>query len=114
MSTGEKLNKALNEFIRDFNEKLDKQENIAINIDAILSSGFRAGAKAAATLIKNAETNSMRDAMAAHALGGLLANSGGPVQANLMSATGYANTNAADVAAWAYELADAMLRERKR
>lgn len=102
MSTGEKLNKALNEFIRDFNEKLDKQENIAINIDAILSSGFRAGAKAAAALIKNAETNSMRDAMAAHALGGILSHHGGTEGDFPM------------IARDAYQIADAMLKEREK
>lgn len=114
MSVTEKLEKALNDFMGEINERLDSQKTMVFDVEQLVEQAFGAGAKAAATLIKNAETNSMRRHSVAHALGGLLANSGGPVQANPMSATGYANTNAADVAAWAYELADAMLREREK
>lgn len=65
-------------------------------------------------MTNNENTPTLRDQFAMAALTGLLANSGGPVQANPMSATGYANHDAAGVAAWAYEIADAMLKEREK
>lgn len=54
----------------------------------------------------------LRDQFAMSALNGLLSNSGGVVQANSYSGTGYANGSAEYTALWAYELADAMLEER--
>lgn len=56
----------------------------------------------------------LRDQIAIAAMSGLLSNSGGVVQANCMTGTGYANCDSEGVASWAYELADAMLKERDK
>lgn len=63
--------------------------------------------------MKNENNPTLRDQFAMAALTGLLANSGGPVQASALRGTGYVNHETADVAGWAYELADAMLKERE-
>lgn len=55
---------------------------------------------------------SLRDYFAAAALQGLLANNGGPIQANGMSAWGLANCSVDTVAGLSYDFADAMLRAR--
>lgn len=55
----------------------------------------------------------LRDQIAMSAMNGLLSNSGGVVQANSYSGTGYANGNSEYLAIWAYEIADAMLKQRK-
>ena len=60
------------------------------------------------------KTWSLRDEFAVMALNGLLSNSGGVVQHNSMCGTGYINGDAEGVAEWAYELADAMLKERSK
>lgn len=57
---------------------------------------------------------SMRDYFAAKALQGLLANPGGPIQANGMSGWSWCNCSPEDVAYLAYSLADAMLKEREK
>lgn len=57
---------------------------------------------------------SMRDAFAMKALQGLLANPGGPIQANGMSGWSWCNCTAEDVASLTYSMADAMLAARER
>lgn len=52
-----------------------------------------------------------RERFAMAAMQGLLSNSGGPVQANSRSGTGYCNCDAEGVAKWAVENADALLKE---
>ena len=56
----------------------------------------------------------MRGAFAISALQGLLANPGGPIQANNMSGWGWCNSTAEDVANLTYSMADAMLKERSK
>lgn len=51
----------------------------------------------------------IRQEFAARAMAGLLANSGGPIQANPMSGTGYCNCEGKDIAEWAVELADYLI-----
>lgn len=55
----------------------------------------------------------IRDQFAMSALNGLLSNSGGVIQANSHSGTGWVNTNAQSTAKLAYELADAMLKAKQ-
>lgn len=55
---------------------------------------------------------SLRDYFAAKAMQGLLANSGGPIQANGMSGWGTTNCNEKDIAGYAYFIADAMIAAR--
>ena len=56
----------------------------------------------------------LRDYFAAKALQGLLANAGGPIQANGMSGWGFCNSTVQHAAKFAYEWADAMLAERAK
>lgn len=56
----------------------------------------------------------LRDQIAMQAMNGLLSNSGGVIQSNGFSGTGYVNCSHSSVAEWAYELADAMLKERSK
>lgn len=56
---------------------------------------------------------SMRDAFALAALQGLLANPGGPIQANGMNGWSWCNCTAEDVASLTYSMADAMLKARE-
>lgn len=58
------------------------------------------------------EAQLLRDEFAKAALNGLLSNSEGVVQKSPMSGTGYVNGDNETVSAWAYGLADAMLKER--
>lgn len=62
--------------------------------------------------IKSPDIKTLRDEFAMAALNGLLSNSGGVVQKSCMSGTGYVNWDNETVSAWAYGLADAMLKER--
>lgn len=55
---------------------------------------------------------SLKDRFAGQALAGLLANCGGPVQANGMSGTGYCNGTRESTAEWAFDLATAMMERR--
>lgn len=55
---------------------------------------------------------SMRDAFAIAAMQGILANSGGPIQANSKFGWGLVNCRFMDVAEMAYGVADAMLKEK--
>lgn len=57
---------------------------------------------------------SLRDYFAAKAMQGLLANPGGPIQANGMNGWSLTNCTGADVAMMAYAMADAMLAARER
>lgn len=71
--------------------------------------------RSAATLSADEkQISALRDQFAMHAMNGLLSNSGGVIQPNSFSGTGYVNCSHDDVAAWAYELADAMLKERDK
>lgn len=65
-------------------------------------------------LASNGNESRLRDQFAVQAMNGLLSNSGGVIQFNSMSGTGYVNGNSDGVASWAYELADAMLKERDK
>jgi hypothetical protein len=56
---------------------------------------------------------SLRDYFAAKAIQGLLANPGGPIQANGMSGWDWCNCAAEDVAALAWHIADTMLKARE-
>lgn len=60
------------------------------------------------------EGMSLRDYFAAKAMQGLLANPGGPIQANGMNGWSLTNCTGADVAMMAYAMADAMLAARER
>ncbi len=51
-----------------------------------------------------------REYFAIQILNRLLSNSGGPVQGNLQSATGYANCDEDGAANWAVEQADALIK----
>lgn len=57
---------------------------------------------------------SLRDWFAGKALAGLMANPGGPIQANGMSGWGLTNCDVSAVAKYCYALADAMLAEREK
>jgi len=100
MSMSAKLSSELNDFIDDFHEQYG-QRNMAVNLDDVITRAFNAGAIAAATLIKDAETSNMRDSFAAHALGALL-ESPNPIG------------EPHHFAEWAYKYADAMLKEREK
>ena len=52
-----------------------------------------------------------REMFAMHAMQGLLSNSGGVVQANSMSGTGFCNSDEKSLAKWAVSCADALLEE---
>ena len=56
---------------------------------------------------------SMRDYFAAKALQGLLANPGGPIQANDRCGWSFCNCNIEQVASEAYGFADAMIKARE-
>ena len=55
----------------------------------------------------------VRDYFAAKAMQGLLANSGGPIQANGMSGWSWCNCSPEDAVNLAYSIADAMLKARE-
>lgn len=55
----------------------------------------------------------LRDFFAAKVMQGLLANPGGPIQANGMSGWNWCNCTVEDVADFAWHIADAMLRARE-
>jgi hypothetical protein len=56
----------------------------------------------------------LRDMFAAAALQGLLANPGGPIQANTLNGWNFVNCGRDEVAALAYFMAGAMLEARKK
>ncbi|WP_300733797.1 hypothetical protein [Pseudomonas sp.] len=64
--------------------------------------------------IDQIEAQLLRDEFAKVALNGLLSNSEGVVQKSPMSGTGYVNGDDETVSAWAYSLADAMIKERNK
>lgn len=55
----------------------------------------------------------LRDQFAMSAMNGLLSNSGGVIQANSHTGTGWVNTSAKGTAELAYEIADVMLKARE-
>lgn len=65
-------------------------------------------------LASSGNESRLRDQIAMQAMNGLLSNSGGVIQPNSFSGTGYVNCSHSSVAEWAYELADAMLKERDK
>jgi|SRR5699024_809765 len=97
MSMSAKLSSELNDFIDDFHEQYG-QRNMAVNLDDVITRAFNAGAIAAATLIKDAETSNMRDEFAMAAL---------PVAKDYVT-----GVNA--VVEMSYVFADAMLKEREK
>lgn len=52
-----------------------------------------------------------REMFAMHAMQGILSNSGGVIQGNNYSGTGWCNSNAEDLAKWSLECADALLKQ---
>lgn len=62
---------------------------------------------------KNLQGMSLRDYFAAAALQGLLANPGGPIQANGMAGWGWADCDQKNVVEAAFGIADDMLAARK-
>lgn len=52
-----------------------------------------------------------REAFAMAAMQGILSNSGGVIQGNNMSGTGWCNSSAESMALWSIECADALLKE---
>tara|TARA_R110002020_G_scaffold128554_1_gene288118 strand:+ start:99 stop:374 length:276 start_codon:yes stop_codon:yes gene_type:complete len=52
-----------------------------------------------------------REMFAIHAMQGILSNSGGVIQGNSLSGTGWCNSNAQDLAKWSVECAEALLAE---
>lgn len=59
------------------------------------------------------EGMTLRDWFAAKAMQGLLANSGGPIQANGMNGWNWCNCSPEDAVNLAYSIADAMLKARE-
>ncbi len=57
---------------------------------------------------------SKREMFAMHAMQGVLSNSGGVIQGNNYSGTGWCNSNAADLAKLSLECADALLKELEK
>lgn len=57
---------------------------------------------------------SLRDDFAGLALAGMLANPGGPIQANSSSGWSFVNCRAHEVAEMAYQMADDMIRAREK
>jgi len=55
----------------------------------------------------------LRDWFAGQVLAGLLANPGGPIQANARCGWGLENCKESDVAGYAYHIADAMIEARR-
>ena len=55
-----------------------------------------------------------REMFAMHAMQGILSNSGGVIQGNNRSGTGWCNSNAQDLAKWSIECADALLKELEK
>lgn len=55
-----------------------------------------------------------REMFAMHAMQGLLSNSGGVVQANNMSGTGFCNSDETSLAQWSIACADALLAELEK
>ncbi|AKN44311.1 hypothetical protein [Pseudoalteromonas phage Pq0] len=55
-----------------------------------------------------------REMFAMHAMQGILSNSGGVIQANSMSGTGWCNCDAKGLAQWSLECADALLAELEK
>ena len=64
-------------------------------------------------LIGSALGMTLRDYFAAKAMQGLLANPGGPIQANGMSGWNWCNCTVESVADFAWHIADAMLKARE-
>lgn len=52
-----------------------------------------------------------REMFAMHAMQGILSNSGGVIQGNNHTGTGWCNSNAQDLAKWSLDCADALLAE---
>lgn len=55
-----------------------------------------------------------REMFAMHAMQGILSNSGGVIQANSMSGTGWCNCDASGFAQWSLECADSLLAELEK
>ena len=55
-----------------------------------------------------------REMFAMHAMQGILSNSGGVIQGNPMSGTGWCNSSAQGLAKWSIECADALLAELEK
>ena len=55
-----------------------------------------------------------REMFAMHAMQGFLSNSGGVVQANNMSGTGFCNSDETSLAQWSIAFADALLAELEK
>lgn len=55
-----------------------------------------------------------REMFAMHAMQGILSNSGGVIQANSMSGTGWCNCDASGLAKWSLDCADALLAELEK
>ena len=60
------------------------------------------------------EGMSLRDHYAGQAMAGMLANPGGPIQANSSSGWSFVNCRAHEVAEMAYQMADDMIRARSK
>lgn len=91
----------------------------SVNLESLARDAWEAAQKQDGDVVGELKTlwseyPSLRDEFAMAAITGLLANSGGPAQENGLTATGCANSSASDVAAWAYELAGAMMKEREK
>jgi hypothetical protein len=72
------------------------------------------GGPAFPTGIDEIDGMALRDYLAGEALKGLLANPGGPIQANGMTGWGLVNCKMEDVAGLAVAMADAMLAELEK
>lgn len=55
-----------------------------------------------------------REMFAMHAMQGILSNSGGVIQANSRSGTGWCNCDASGLAQWSLDCADALLAELEK
>ena len=72
-----------------------------------LASNLELGADGSKGLTK-------REMFAMHAMQGILSNSGGVIQANSRSGTGWCNCDASGLAQWSLECADALLAELEK
>lgn len=67
-----------------------------------------------ATTTENCLGLTKREMFAMHAMQGILSNSGGVIQGNNYSGTGWCNSNASDLAKLSLECADELLKELEK
>lgn len=85
------------------------------NANSPAAPTFMHDVKMGLALHKTADTGlTKREMFAMHAMQGILSNSGGVIQANSRSGTGWCNCDATGLAQWSVECADALLAELEK